>query len=194
MICDWKHPFVSNTHMSFTFECCLTYGPKGGVLTVRAVAKPLWFDKHVHVIFTSWSHRIPDTGREPTNSIIANTKFPTRGRGYLEKDQRKETIMVQVFGLRHCFQKFMPWLTSNCNCGKWPWVIWQFDVWKLSMDTQDKVSEPRADFRVKEKEGRQGIMGKHTGPRRVRILLRKYDNEWGKSHHAASFQNPNEAK
>ena len=102
--------------------------------------------------------------------------------------------MVQVPGLRHCFQKFIPWLTSKCNCGKWPWVIWQFDVWKWSMDTQDKVSAPRADFRVKEKEGPQSIVEKHTGPRQVRILLMEYDNEWGKLHHAASSQNPNEAK
>ena len=45
------------------------------------------------------------------------------------------------------------------------------------MDTQDKVSAPRADFRVKEKEGPQSIMEKHTGPRQVRILLMEYDNE-----------------
>lgn len=37
-------------------------------------------------------------------------------------------------------------------------------------------------------------MEKHIGPRRVRILLMEYDNEWEKSHRAASFQNPNEAK
>ena len=45
------------------------------------------------------------------------------------------------------------------------------------MDTQDKVSAPRADFRVKEREGPQSIMEKHTGPRQVRILLMEYDNE-----------------
>ena len=64
-------------------ECRLTYDPN-----VRAVAKPLRFDKYVYAIFTSLFHRISDTGREPTNSIIAGTKFPTRG--YLEKAEGKK--------------------------------------------------------------------------------------------------------